>query len=172
MSNERYVARCVRSGGWWGVEISNAEGVHLKGGYTQAKRLDQVEPMVREVISLLLDVPEDSFDVQLEPELPEAIKKEVEEARALRQEAQTLRSQAEQAYQEAIGKAAEAARNLVDEERLTVRDVGQILGLSHQRVDQLLHKSPGPGASVASSWRPGRRRGPQVASSGGLPRVG
>jgi hypothetical protein len=129
--------------------------------------------MVREVISLLLDVPEDAFDVQLEPELPGAIKKRVEEARALRQEAQALRSQAEQAYQEAIGKATTAARDLVDEERLTVRDAGQILGLSHQRIDQLLHKSSAPGASAAHGRRPDRRRESlPVTSSGGLPKVG
>src|SRR5260221_1327568 len=44
------IARCVRNGRWWGVDIADSNGVHVKGGYTQARRLDQVEGMVREGI--------------------------------------------------------------------------------------------------------------------------
>lgn len=129
-----YVARCVRSGNWWGVEIADANGNHVKGGYTQARRLDRVEAMVREVISLLLDVPEDSFEVTLEPQLPADVLRGVEEARTRRQEA-------EQAQREAISAASRAAADLVKRERLTIRDAGLILGLSHQRIDQLLERS-------------------------------
>jgi ribosomal protein L14E/L6E/L27E len=131
---EVYVARCVRSGNWWGVEIIDDQGVHVKGGYTQARRLDQVDAMVREVISLLLDVPEDSFDVKLAPQLSADVQREVEDARARRQ-------QAEQAQQEAINAASRAAADLVKREHLTIRDAGLILGLSHQRIDQLLDRS-------------------------------
>ena len=131
---QTYVARCVRSGNWWGVEIADANGDHVKGGYTQARRLDQVEAMVREVISLLLDVPEDSFEVKLEPDLPADVMREVEEAR-------TRRQQAQQAQREAMSAASRAAADLVKRERLTIRDAGHILGLSYQRVDQLLERS-------------------------------
>src|SRR5258707_6553445 len=130
-----YIARCVRSGSWWGVDIADAEGVHVKGGYTQARRLDQVEGMVREVISLLHDVPEDSFDVQLEPELPADVRQVAEEARALRQ-------QAEKAQREALRAASKTSADLVEREHFTIRDAGLILGLSHQRVAQLLGKKP------------------------------
>lgn len=135
MSRQVFVARCVRSGSWWGVEIADHEGVHVKGGYTQARRLDQVEAMVREAVSLLLDVAEDSFDVRVDPALPADIRREVDEARALRE-------QAERAQQEATRAAARAAVDLVKRERLTIRDAGRILGLSHQRVDQLLDINP------------------------------
>jgi hypothetical protein len=81
-----YIARCVRSSSWWGVDIADADGTHVKGGYTQARRLGQVEDMVREVISLLHDVPEDSFDVQFEPELRADVRQRADEARALRQQ--------------------------------------------------------------------------------------
>lgn len=117
------------------MEISESEGGHLKGGYTQARRLDQVEAMVREVVSLLLDLPEDSFDVRVDPALPADIKREVDEARALREKA-------ERAQQDATRAAAKAAADLVKRERLTIRDAGRILGLSHQRVDQLLDINP------------------------------
>lgn len=135
MATEVYIARCVRSGSWWGVEIADAHGVHVKGGYTQARRLDQVDGMVREVISLLLDVPEDSFDVRLEPQLPADVLQEVEEARA-------LRGKAEDVQRLATNAASRAAADLVKRERLTIRDAALILGLSHQRIDQLLERSP------------------------------
>ena len=59
-----YIATARRSGDWWAIEVPGVQGVH-----SQAKRLDQVESMAREAIALMLDVPEDSFDVILVPEL-------------------------------------------------------------------------------------------------------
>lgn len=54
-----YAAQCRQDpSGWWFVEVPGVEG-----GYTQARRRDQVEYMVRDLLSLLLDVPADSFDV-------------------------------------------------------------------------------------------------------------
>jgi hypothetical protein len=130
-----YVAHCLRSDGWWAVEISDGAGVHLRGGNTQARRLDDVERMVREVISLLLDVPEDSFDVRLEAELPAEVRAEVESSRALRAEAERAHEAARTAY-------ANAAADLVRRQGLTLRDAGRILGLSYQRVHQLLGERP------------------------------
>ncbi|MBO3740332.1 hypothetical protein [Actinoplanes flavus] len=55
-----YEARVRRSGDWWFVEVP---GVDM--GYTQARKLADVEPMVRDMLSLLLDVPADSFAVSV-----------------------------------------------------------------------------------------------------------
>lgn len=55
-----------------GVELGTSQEseVHQHGGaYSQARRLDQADEEIRDAIALLLDVPEDSFDVTIEPDL-------------------------------------------------------------------------------------------------------
>jgi hypothetical protein len=133
VEQQEYVARCRRVDGWWAVDVYDRAGVRIKGAHTQARRLDQVEGAVREVVSLLLDLPEDSIQVQLDPDLPPDLRQEVERAKA-------LRGQAEDVQHEAAEAIARAAMDLVRRERLTVRDAGRILDLSHQRVDQLVRK--------------------------------
>ena len=44
-----YTATAHREGDWWVIDV---EGV----GVTQAKRLDQVEGMARDMVALMLDV--------------------------------------------------------------------------------------------------------------------
>ena len=57
-----------RDGRWWLVRVPE-----VPAAFTQARRPDQVEAMAREVIALLLDVPEDAFDLRLEPVVPAEI---------------------------------------------------------------------------------------------------
>lgn len=120
-----YTARCVRSGGWWAISVPEVPGVH-----TQARRLEQAEVMAREAIALVLDVPEDAFDVVLAPELPPELERAVAAMGRQKQEA----AEAQRAATEA---SAATARALVDA-GLTVRDAGRVLGLSYQRVAQLV----------------------------------
>lgn len=119
-----YTAKATRDGKWWSVEVLEL------GVFTQARRLDQVEFMARDAIALLLDVPPDSFEVTVVPEVPakvQAILDEVRESRAA----------AEHASEVASMKAREAARILHDE-GMPLRDVGRVLGVSHQRAHQLV----------------------------------
>ena len=70
----------------------------LRGVYSQSRTLAGVEPMVREAISLFLDVPEDSFDVAavkvLDPATEDAIRAaaEARKAAAERQREATART--------------------------------------------------------------------------------
>ncbi len=116
----RYTARCTRVGEWWATSVPELRGVH-----TQARRLDQVEDMARDAIALMLEVPADSFDIEVMPEVPD----EVSTAPRARDE---LR-EAEQAANTATER---AARWLI-EHGYTVRDAGRLLGLSPQRVSQI-----------------------------------
>ncbi len=59
-----YRATARREGRWWFVQVPGEQGL-----YTQVRRLDQAEAMIREVISLVRHVPEDSFDVVVDPDL-------------------------------------------------------------------------------------------------------
>ena len=126
-AKKTYSARAVRSGDWWAITIPDLKGVH-----SQARRLDQAATMARAAISLFLDVAIDSFEVTVVPVLPTAIQAQVDRARAVRGEAEGLQ-------REAATATARAARELVSGAKLTVREAGQVLGLSHQRVAQLLH---------------------------------
>ncbi|MHB8572903.1 MAG: type II toxin-antitoxin system HicB family antitoxin [Candidatus Dormibacteria bacterium] len=122
-----YIAKAIRSGEWWAITIPELKGVH-----SQVRRLNQAEAMGREAIGLYLDVPSDSFDVSVEATLPAAVQADVERAKS-------VRGQADRLQEEAAGATARAARRLVEGANLTVREAGQILGVSHQRVAQLLH---------------------------------
>jgi predicted RNase H-like HicB family nuclease len=121
-----YTAICERSGGWWAVHVPEVPGV-----FTQARRLDQAEAMVRDALALMLEVPEDSFDVELHP----LVAPEAEEALAWLEKAKAEQRDAQAAVTEA---AINAAKVLVGS-GLTIRDAGRIMGVSFQRVDQLLH---------------------------------
>jgi len=120
-----YAARCQRSGDWWAISVTELRGVH-----TQARRLEKAEAMVR--------VPSDSFDVRIEPVLPRELQGKVGRGRKVRGEAEVL-------PREAAIASAEVAADLVQTAHLTVRDAGRVLGLSHQRITQLLKAAAGKG---------------------------
>jgi predicted RNase H-like HicB family nuclease len=126
-TKKTYSAKAIRNGDWWAITIPELKGVH-----SQARRLDQAEAMAREAVSLFLDVPSDSFEVTVVPVLPAAVQADVDKARA-------VRGEAEERQREAATATARAARELVKGTKLTVREAGQILGVSHQRIAQLLH---------------------------------
>ena len=148
MKRKTYTARCQRSGDWWAISVPDLRGVH-----TQARRLEKAEAMVRDAIALFLDVPSDSFDVRIEPVLPRDLQGKVGRARRVRGEAELLQ-------REAAIASAEVAADLVRTAHLTVRDAGHVLGLSHQRITQLLKaasgkdkRSHGRGVRVAGAGR-------------------
>jgi len=93
--------------------------------------------MVRDVVALALEVPPDSFDVRVEVMLPEPSQRALDRAIDLRHEAQ-------QAMASAALATVEAVRSMVDRDGLTIREAGQLLGLSHQRIAQLLREPASP----------------------------
>src|SRR5437870_1406321 len=153
MKRKTYTARCQRSGDWWAISVPDLRGVR-----TQPRRLENAEAMVRDAIALFLDVPSDAFDVRIEPVLPRDLQGKVGRARKARGEAEVLQ-------REAAIASAEIAADLVQTAHLTVRDAGRVLGLSHQRITQLLKaasgkgkRSHGPGIRAAGARRsPGDR---------------
>ncbi|TMC68097.1 MAG: type II toxin-antitoxin system HicB family antitoxin [Chloroflexi bacterium] len=148
MKRKTYTARCQRSGDWWAISVPELRGVH-----TQARRLEKAEATVRDAIALFLDVPSDSFEVRIEPVLPRDLQGKVGRARKVRGQAEVLQ-------REAAIVSAQVAADLVHTAHLTVRDAGRVLGLSHQRITQLLkaasakgERSNGLGTRVAGAGR-------------------
>ncbi len=118
--------------------------LHISGvGVTQSRSLADAEAMARDYIALDLEVPENSFDVRITPEVgggvDEKIKRTREEIRA------AARAQS---------KAAESSRVLVSELRelgLSGKDTAAVLGISPQRVSQLAR--PQAAKTAASALR-------------------
>ena len=124
-----YTARARREGKWWAISVKG-----LPGALSQVRRLDQAEATAREVIALVLDVPEDSFDVVVAPELNEE-----------HQEALAELDRAKEQYAKSMAALAERQKKvtllLVRDAGLTVRDAATVLGVSFQRVSQLTSHS-------------------------------
>ena len=121
----RFTVRARRIGGWWALDVEGEPGVH-----SQVRRIDQAEEMARDAIAGVLGIAQDSFEIVLAPEVPAA-------ARALVGKATEARSKAAQAQDAAAQLTRDAAQQLVDR-GLTVRDAGVLLGVSHQRIAQLV----------------------------------
>jgi predicted RNase H-like HicB family nuclease len=123
----RYTARARRSGAWWAIDVPDLPGV-----YSQARRLDRVESMARDAISLFLDVDPATLEIRVETNLPSELRRDVDALGRLRAEADRLQAESSGALrhltQELLGRG------------LSVRDAAAILGISHQRVSQLVHE--------------------------------
>lgn len=118
MARKLYTASARRSGDWWAISVDG-----LLGAHTQVRRLDQAEAMAREVISLVLDVSEDSFDVRVTPELTRP-------QRAALNDLERAKANYADAAAEMTRRQREIAGLLVKENGLTVRDAAALLGVS------------------------------------------
>lgn len=121
----KVTAKVTRSGGWWAIEVPEVPGV-----FTQSKRLDQVEEMVRDAVALMTDAHPAEIAVELIPVLPHDIEDDLRTARDLANQAAILQAEASAATRRVVVE-------LRESEGLSVRDVGRLLKLSPQRVSQL-----------------------------------
>lgn len=125
----KVTARCEREAGWWTVTVPEHRGL-----FTQARRLDQVCDLVCDAVGLWLEVDPATIEVQLDV-------KSFADDRRRWQVALDARSDALDRAEAATAESAEAVRALIGQ-GLTTRDVGMMLGISHQRVAQLNAADP------------------------------
>ncbi len=90
--------------------------------------------MARDAIAAMLRVSQQSFGVRVSPDLPGGVSADVDAA-------QELRQVAERAHREATAATRHVAATLLERRQLTMRDIGSLLGVSPQRVSQLLDRS-------------------------------
>jgi predicted RNase H-like HicB family nuclease len=121
-----YHVRATRTGRWWAILVDELPAVH-----SQARRLDQIQSVAREAIALVLAVLEDSFDIQIQPDLASLVelKELIEETLRAREASDAARSRASAAMRHAV-------RELRDS-GYTSRDPGALLGASNQRISQI-----------------------------------
>ncbi|MFD5514459.1 type II toxin-antitoxin system HicB family antitoxin [Streptomyces sp. NPDC127066] len=122
MSAYRVIAR--RTGEWWALEVPDLPGV-----FSQAKRLEQADEAAREAIAVMLDVETEEVSVSIEPVLPDEAREVIEAAHRAQEEARKAAELERQAMQRAAA---------VLTRELSQRDAGRFLGVSFQRIHQLL----------------------------------
>lgn len=123
-----YEVDVTREGPYW---VGKVRG--LRGGATEARRLDRLDVEVRDLIAGLLDIDEGSielhynYETALQRQSVKAVR-EVAEARAHLREAEM--------HYDSVMRA--AAKDLHDES-VSLRDSAALLGVSFQRVQQLVN---------------------------------
>jgi len=113
-----------RSGKWWVLECDEA------GAVSQCRALSQADDEMREAIAYQLGVPEDSFDIRVDVILPPQYVQELERSHALYAESERVAHEAAEAR-------SRAAKELHDL-HMSVRDIGEVMGISYQRAHQLI----------------------------------
>ena len=121
-----YRVEVERDGDWWLINVPEVSRAR-----SQARRLDQVELTTRDLLGLILDRPEDSFDLDIDVRLPAGVSKALELHKTSRRELGEVQARVSAATEE-------AARRLVRDGHLTYRDAAKLLGLSFQRVHKLV----------------------------------
>ena len=134
-----YTAVCTREGKWWVVHVPEID--HS----TQARRLDQVPEIVADLVSLFTDLDPADVNVEVTVAWSEALAARVAEVEAARADAE---ARAAAATDLRLALAADLTR-----EGLSVRDVARVLGISHQRVAQLLARHPSIDVALADTAR-------------------
>lgn len=122
----RYRVEVTRDGKWWMVAIPELDGL------TQARRLEEAPRMARDYIAIVLDVPIAEVDVDLAVidvdgvDVVEAVAKlDAEKAEV-------------DAARERVANDTRLLAKALAGKKVPVRDIGAILGVSHQRAHQLV----------------------------------
>ncbi|MFD3596522.1 hypothetical protein ACFWU5_27715 [Nocardia sp. NPDC058640] len=126
MAQVNYTARVERGERYWLVHILEIDQ------WTQARNLQEVEPMARDLIGIMQEVPTDSFDLRVQVNLPEPVREKWERSKRLLGQIDELKA--------AAAAAAAAAAQTLAEAGLSQREIGLALGVSHQRAGQLVNR--------------------------------
>ncbi|MDQ1113917.1 hypothetical protein QE418_003365 [Microbacterium testaceum] len=119
-------ATATREGKWWMIRIPEIEGL------TQARRLSDADEAAREYVAVTLDVPLE--DVQVDVKVAWIGDLDVDRAMHEITEARTSALKLER---EASECAVALAKHLAAKD-VPLRDIGAIMGVSHQRAGQLV----------------------------------
>ena len=127
-----YTVTATRDGNWWSLIAADVDGREVA---SQSRRLDQADAAIREAIALVLDVDQDSFDVDVVPTLDQIdVSDETIELLDLRRELARLGELSRRLTPQAVTELRAAG--------LTVRDVAELLGVTPSRVSQIEHQDP------------------------------
>lgn len=140
--------------GWWVATAREVPGCH-----TQGRSIRQTLSRVREALSVCVGENVESESLESCVHLPV-------EARRVVGKYESACERLERDQRAARSATDKAVETLVDELSLSVRDAGDLLGLSHQRVSQLskrVSRKPSPDVAprTATAGRNAEERGPR-----------
>jgi 4-hydroxyphenylpyruvate dioxygenase-like putative hemolysin len=118
-----YTALVSRDGKFWHIEVPEVNRV------TQARNINEVDDMARDLIAILANVEPDSFELDVRIELPEGVQAHLLEVERAREAEAKARSHAATELRAAAAELKHAG--------LSVRELGSVLGVSYQRASQL-----------------------------------
>ncbi|HEY3447279.1 MAG TPA: hypothetical protein VGK67_12980 [Myxococcales bacterium] len=113
--------------GWWIVQVPSVPGCH-----TQGRTIEQGVRRISEALELF-DVNPKKVRLVRVFDLPKAAREAVERTAEARKRAEKEQERAQSALREAARKLAALG--------VSLRDAGELLGLSHQRIQQLLQSN-------------------------------
>jgi predicted RNase H-like HicB family nuclease len=116
--------------GWWVASVKGARGCH-----TQGRSIGQARTRIREALEAATGDP-GPFRLREQMRLPA-------KAKGLLAERHAAQRRLEQNQARAQALTRRAVKTLVRDLELSVRDAGDLLGLSHQRVQQLMQEQMG-----------------------------
>ena len=122
-----YQVDVVKDEGWWIMHARIPRTIL----YSQARRIDDIEFMIRDAIAGALDVDPQSFAIELTFDLDSDVLDQVSRAREASLEAAEV--------QERASRESRAAVQALRKEGLTLKEAGYFLGVTPQRVAQLLN---------------------------------
>lgn len=124
MAVTRYTVKAERGAGpVWVLQCEE-----MPGAISETRTLADAERRMREAISFAADVPAGEVEVDLQVEV--GVRSLLAEAAAHRAEAERLAGLASSVHRQVA--------QALNEEHVSMRDIGVILGVSHQRVHQLI----------------------------------
>lgn len=122
----KYEVEIYRDGKWWMADIAALDLL------TQARRIAHIEDAARDAIAVTLNVTPESFEISMSLRPIDGV--DVDNITA---EIDRAHSAAEELEQQATAKSKELTKNLAAA-GVPLRDIGTIIGRSHQRAHQLL----------------------------------
>ena len=131
-----YEVRAWQEDGWWLARITGAGGeadLTPVNALTHSRSLTQIEQVVRDLVAMILDVDETTFDLEVEYVLPNEVDVLVCEALG----AQTWLDAARDLFRERTAVAAKA----LSDQGFSLRETSKLLGLSDRWLDQLLRSA-------------------------------
>ena len=123
--NKTYAVQVSRDGKWWMIHIPEIDGL------TQARRIADVEQAARELVAVTLDVKLSEVAVEIRYQDVAGVPVG-DQLNAINEE----KAEAARLEEDAAAKTSQLVRALVDQ-KVPVRDIGAMLGISFQRVHQI-----------------------------------
>lgn len=116
-------AKATRDGAVWLVHVPEIDR------WTQARTIVEIESMARDLAAIMTNAAPDSIRVIVDVELPTSVQAHLDEVERARMTETAARTRGAEELRRAVRELREAG--------ISVRDVGKLMGISHQRASQL-----------------------------------